>query len=125
MATTAQRASRKRALPAGFQPHAQIFHGDLLHARQLPRCAARWSLPAANDDATPDDARACGASEGPLVPLPGVRDSSLLHGDLACESQQQSAMHLFLTDSSNNLWRHDPRLQLLTNTPDKPYTGSR
>ena len=22
------------------------------------------------------------------------------------------------------MWRHDPRIQLLSNTPDKPYNGS-
>ena len=57
------------------------------------------------------------ASEGLLVPLSGVRNASLLQGDLACESQLQNATHLFLRDSSNNMWRHDPRMQLLSNTP--------
>ena len=64
------------------------------------------------------------ASEGPLVPLPGVRNASLLRGDLACGSELQNSTHLFLWDSSNNMWRHDPRIQLLSNTPDKPYNGS-
>ena len=64
------------------------------------------------------------APEGPLVPLPGVRNASLLRGDLACGSQLQNSTHLFLWDSSNNMWRHDPRIQLLSNTPDKPYNGS-
>ena len=47
----------------------------------------------------PPMTHALGGSE--LVPLPGVRDASLLQGDLACKSQLQSATHLFLRDSSN------------------------
>ena len=63
------------------------------------------------------------ASEGPLAPLPGVRDASLLQGDLACEPQLQSATGLFLRDG-DAYWRHDPRLQLLSNTLEQPYNGS-
>jgi len=63
------------------------------------------------------------ASEGPLAPLPGVRDASLLQGDLACEPQLQSATGLFLRDG-DAYWRHDPRLQLLSNTIEQPYNGS-
>ena len=64
------------------------------------------------------------ASEGPLRPLPGVRDASILRGNLACESRLQNATHLFLRGIRKVFWRHDPRMQLLSNTPDKPYNGS-
>ena len=65
-----------------------------------------------------------GAAEGPLAPLAGVRDTSLLQGGLACEPQLQRATHLFLRDGSNQYWRHDPRLQLLANTLEQPFNGS-
>ena len=63
-------------------------------------------------------------SEGPLAPLPGVRDASLLQGDLACGAWMNNATGLFLLDEENAYWRHDPRLQLLSNTLEQPYNGS-
>ena len=105
--------------------HAHAFISTVVYFMPDGFPGAQHSGPLCPQATTlPPMTHALGASEGPLVPLPGVSNASLLQGDLSCESQLQSATHLFLRDSSNNIWTHDPRMQLLANTLEEPYNGS-
>ena len=74
--------------------------------------------------------RTLNASKGALIQISGVRNASILQNDLKCNDDLKRCNNdleckhdLFLFDGST-YWRHDPRLQLLSNTIEELYDDS-